>query len=302
MLGQRPAVSIEVHAPAKLNLFLEVLAKRDDGYHEIETLMVPVNLFDTLHFHAHDSASKNVVDFSYRHFFGRQFKARDDVPVGRENIIFRAIELLRRRAGVDAGAQVFLIKRVPVQSGLGGGSSDAAAALVAANRAWQLGWTESRLVSLAAELGSDVPFFIERHPAICRGRGERIESVNAIGDLHAVIIYPPGGLSTAEVYSRCRAADRPCSASELVDALGTGCPEKIRKAMLNRLQPAAEELSPWICRARDEFNKTDCAAHQLTGSGSAYFGICRNAQHARRVAALVRARTRSHVFTVRRTA
>ena len=122
------------------------------------------------------------------------------MPEGPDNLVVRAVELVRRRAGVRRGAKLLLVKRIPAAAGLGGGSSDAAAALVAANEGWRLGRSRDELADWAAELGSDVPFFLAGGPAICRGRGERVEPVAGLGALDFVVVRPPEGLSTAAVY------------------------------------------------------------------------------------------------------
>ena len=108
----------------------------------------------------------------------------------------RCLELLRRACGIEAGISFHLVKRIPSAAGLGGGSSDAAAALVAANTIWNLDWSREALAKVAAELGSDVPFFLGSQAAVCRGRGEQIEELSGLGALHFVVVRPPEGLST----------------------------------------------------------------------------------------------------------
>src|SRR5205823_2480704 len=123
--------------------------------------------------------------------------ALGELPQEADNLVTRAMQMLRSQAHVAAGARVQLLKRIPSAAGLGGGSSDAAAALVAANAGWELNWPQAELAALAARLGSDVPFFLGHGPALCRGRGEQIEPVGGLGCLHFVLVRPPAGLSTA---------------------------------------------------------------------------------------------------------
>ena len=139
MQVHRSAVEIVVQTPAKLNLFFEVLAKAADGYHEIETLMCPVDLYDTLYFEEDVSGRLSLACQWATMLGGPQGAGFDSVPCGPENLVMRAVELLRRRTGVCRGASLRLVKRIPAAAGLGGGSSDAAAALVAANLGWNLG-------------------------------------------------------------------------------------------------------------------------------------------------------------------
>jgi 4-diphosphocytidyl-2-C-methyl-D-erythritol kinase len=292
----RSAVDLVVQAPAKLNLFFEVLAKRNDGYHEVETLMCPIDLCDTLHF---QDAPDGPVEFRCQRAFGSFGRGLDDVPDGPDNLATRAVELVRRRAGVRRGAKLLLIKRIPSAAGLGGGSSDAAAALVAANEGWRLGLPRDELIRWAAELGSDVPFFLAGGPAICRGRGEIVESLARLGSLSFVVVRPPEGLATAAVYGKCRPAEQPRSVRPLLEALHRGDWSLAGSRLWNRLQPAAEMLSPWIQRLQKEFAPLDCLGHGMSGSGSSYFGLCRHARHARRSERRLRARGFDAVFTVR---
>lgn len=290
------------HAPAKINLFFEVLARRGDGYHEIETLMVPVDLTDILSFQLDPSGGISL-DCRWGTWNGRPLGDEGDaaawLPPEGENLIVRAAERLRRSANVSAGARFTLCKRIPISSGLGGGSSDAAAALLLANAGWELNWPRERLAELAAELGSDVPFFLWGQAALCRGRGERVEPLAGLRGLHAVLVRPPQGLSTAEVYRRCRPADAPRAAAPLVAALSGGDWRSAAPRVFNRLEEAAGELSPWIARLGDELRAAGCWAARMSGSGSCVFGLCGNAEQARRAAARLRARRWAAVFVVR---
>jgi 4-diphosphocytidyl-2-C-methyl-D-erythritol kinase len=293
---RRSEAGLEVWAPAKLNLFLEVLSKRPDGFHEIETLMCPISLFDTLFFRPDDSSR---ITFTVQ-TVGQQRSGEDQsLPVGSDNIVLRAIELLRPEAAAHCGAQVHLIKRIPIAAGLAGGSSDAAAALVAANLGWGLGLSAADLAERAAKLGSDVPFFLEQGAAICRGRGERVERLTGLPTMHLVVVRPPEGLSTAAVYRACRVAETPRGADRLVTALRRGQIGKLDRFLHNALEPAAERLSPWIQRLRHRFSRFDLAGHQMSGSGTSYFGVCRHQRHARRIARQLRAEGVGRVYCVR---
>lgn len=285
-----------VFAPAKLNLFLEVLGKRADGFHEIETLMVPINLYDSLSFQANDTGTVELIcESAVDRFAPREAAA---LPAAADNLVTRAVRLLCERTGITRGATLRLVKRIPIAAGLAGGSSDAAAALLLANQGWNLGWSREQLASVAAELGSDIPFFFHHGPALCTGRGERIEPVAGLGRLHLVVVHPPAGLSTAEVYRACRPAMEPHRAASLIGALRQGSPARAARWLFNRLQEAAAGLSPWIERLRSEFSKMDCLGHLMSGSGTSYFGVCRHARHARRIAAHLQARSVGQVYAV----
>jgi 4-diphosphocytidyl-2-C-methyl-D-erythritol kinase len=188
-----------------------------------------------------------------------------------------------------------LTKRIPSASGLGGASSDAAAALVAANLGWRLAWPRERLAEVAAEIGSDVPFFLTRGAAICRGRGERIEPIEP-GRLYVVVVRPPVGLSTPRVYLACQPTASPVGCERVAAALRRGQVAAVARMLNNRLEESAATLTTWIGRLRQEFSRLDVLGHQMSGSGSSYFGICRHARHARRVAARLRSRGVGMVF------
>ncbi len=314
---RRLAAAIEVWTPAKLNLHLEIFHKRNDGFHELETLMCPIRVYDTLVFRAGAARAEQVanpIGFDCRWASGLQPSTCPALPQDSRNTALRAVELLRTKAGVEATASLQLIKRIPVFAGLGGGSSDAAAALLAANLAWGLQWSQSKLMALAAEIGSDVPFFLADGWAMCRGRGEIIEPLAGMPRLSCVVVHPGVGLSTAEVYARCQPADSegessgksprernsvsdPIASDPLMEALRSGQLGQIAQRLHNRLQPAAEQLSPVVERLAADFAKAGVLGHQMSGSGSSYFGLCRNDRDARRVAALLRHRGWASVFS-----
>jgi 4-diphosphocytidyl-2-C-methyl-D-erythritol kinase len=293
----RSPVDLVIQAPAKVNLFFEVLGKRSDGYHEIESLMCPIDLYDTLHFQEDPNGA---LELRCRRVFGASGpRGLGEVPDGPDNLVLRAVELARRRSGVRRGAKLRLVKRIPAAAGLGGGSSDAAAALVAANEGWQLGRGPEELAEWAAELGSDVPFFLAGGPALCRGRGEQVTPVAGLGPLHFVVVRPPAGLSTAAVYGGCQPAQEPRRAAPLVEALRQRDWQQVTRQVFNRLQPAAEALSPWVKRLEREFAQLDLLGYGMSGSGTSYFGLCRHARQARRSARRLEARGLGSVFAQR---
>lgn len=289
MVVRRLANNLEVHAPAKLNLHLEILARRPDGFHEIETLMLSVSLYDTLLFTPR-SDDRLTLDCRWTPgLAARHGGSLGDIPAPERNIVYRAVELLRQTAGIRRGAEIQVVKRIPSQAGLGGASSDAAAALLAANVGWELNWTNDRLAELAGQLGSDIPFFFTGGAAICRGRGEQIQSLGAVPPLHVVVVRPPEGLSTPAVYKACRPAATPDDVAGITSAVQRGEAGEVARRLMNRLQQPAEQLSSAVVSLREAFARTDCLGHQMSGSGSSYFGIARSARHARRVAAQLQA-------------
>jgi 4-diphosphocytidyl-2-C-methyl-D-erythritol kinase len=299
METQQDSAGIVLHAPAKLNLFFEVLAKRADGYHEIESLMCPIDLYDTLYFRKEPSDRLEMA-CQWACVPGEQDSAGfAQIPVGPENLVLRAAELARHHKAVDCGASMRLVKRIPAAAGLGGGSSDAAAALKAANLGWDLGLSSGELAALAGELGSDVPFFLAGGAAICRGRGEFVEPVAGTDTWHFVVVRPPQGLATAAVYAACRPGDPLRELAPVAEAFREGDSPQLGRLLFNRLQSAAEVLSPWIARLREAMAEEGCLGHGMSGSGSSYFGLCRHARQARRIARRLRAMGLGSVFAVR---
>lgn len=300
-----------VRAPAKLNVYLDVLGRRTDGFHEIETFLIPVRLWDSIALRSTPAASDSrpgPISLRVRSYWPSSVRPSPEAPPGGDdNLIVRALRLLRERSGCTAGVHVELVKRIPMAAGLGGGSSDAAAALRWANNAWRLGWNRQRLLSLGAEIGSDVPFFLLGGAAICRGRGEDVEPVSGIRPMHFVIAKPWLGLATGAVY---QALDSVAAASDsaphdrrrlnqLVSTLRASRYGDLERLMVNRLEAAAERLLPWIIQIRRIFLQLGCLAHQLSGSGSSYFGICRSAQHARRLAAVLKSNQLGFIYVTR---
>ncbi|HHM12490.1 MAG TPA: 4-(cytidine 5'-diphospho)-2-C-methyl-D-erythritol kinase [Planctomycetaceae bacterium] len=291
----RVGKAVVAAAPAKINLFLEILARRDDGFHELETVMVAVNLYDTIELTATDDGELHL---ECRVPPARQARGLQDgssrlwadLPSGGENLAVRALRLLQQASSTRQGASLRLTKRIPLQAGLGGGSSDAAAALLAANQLWNLHWTRERLLPLAAELGSDVPFFLTGGAAVCRGRGERVEPIAGVASMPLVIAHPGTGLSTARVYAACHVPSRPLSARDAIAAVRRGDRCARARAMANRLSEPARRISEEIAALGADFRRLLGQGYQMTGSGAAYFGVCRSLRQARRAARWLRGR------------
>ncbi len=283
MLVVRDRDGLVVHAPAKLNLFLEVLGRRPDGFHSLETLMVSVDLWDTLLF-KEDPEGKiklECLNAGTASSLGSDWEA---VPEGDDNLVVRAARLLQRHTGCKAGAGIRLQKRIPAAAGLGGGSSDAAAALAGLNQLWKTGLSTEQLSRLAAELGSDVPFFLSpTRAALCRGRGELIEPVQLPAGLPFVVVRPLTGLSTADVYRLCRPAQFPRSARPLVECLKRGRLSEAAGLFHNALLGPAERLNEDVAKVRSALANEPLLGWSLSGSGSALFGLC----HSRRQASAI---------------
>ena len=284
--------SLTVETPAKLNLFLELLGRRPDGYHELETLLISVGLYDTLVFTPADSDQIELV------WGSRGTGLPADLPVDERNLIIRAARLLRQHTGTNQGAHITLHKRIPVEAGMGGGSSDAAATLVGLNRVWKLGLPMSELHNLAATLGSDVNFFLDSPvAAVGRGRGEQITPVDVRGVLPFVIVKPHSGCSTAAVFRHVQLPSAPKSITTLCSALGTGQTQHVAKLLHNALQAPVVDLNVDVALTLQTLQQQDVLAAGMTGSGSACFGLCRSVRQARTIARSLSSQELGQVFS-----
>ncbi len=276
---------IVVFAPAKLNLYLRVLGKRSDGFHELQTLICFISLYDQITLQPHREQDGLVVSWATGSA-GGDLERRVISTWNPNNLIVRAVELFRARSGIRRPVRICLQKRIPARSGLGGGSSDAAAVLWGLNRLYRLGLSREQLAGWAAELGSDVPCFLYSGLCLCTGRGEQVQPLGWLPRLHAVVVFPPQGLSTAEVYGHWNESEQGKGPGirEAVRAWGQGSPAAWRNGLFNSLEPVARKLCPGLQQLRRHLESRGHWAGQLSGSGSAYFVLCRNRVQARRLA------------------
>lgn len=197
--------------------------------------------------------------------------------------MLKAAIRFREETGCTAGALIRLAKRVPWAAGLGGGSSDAAAALVGLNELWKLGLAPADLARIGAGIGSDVPFFLNGPAAWCTGRGEVAEPVTIGRPLDLVLVKPPDGLATADVYRKVRVPAAPVDGAAARAALAAGDVEALGRALFNRLQEPAMELSPAVADWHRRLRATGAPWALMSGSGTCLFGLCRSAAEAGRV-------------------
>jgi 4-diphosphocytidyl-2-C-methyl-D-erythritol kinase len=254
---------------AKVNLVLEVLGKRPDGYHELSTVMQAVDLFDRL---TMETAGTITLETS-----------EAALPTDDRNLVVRAARLLRESAGVDAGARIVLDKRIPVAAGLGGGSSDAAATLWGLNRLWGLRWRRERLVEVAVKLGMDVPFFLGR--ALGTARGEVISPLPGIGGYAMVLVNPGVGLSTQEVYGRVPKGWRAEAEGtrRMLDALKRRSGVGVAAALTNHLERWVEPVMPVIGQMKAALLAAGALGAAMSGSGPTVFGLARSLDQARQI-------------------
>ena len=272
-----------VKAPAKLNLFLEVLGGRDDGYHEIVTVMQTITLFDELIFSLEPEALRLVCN-------------SDDVPHDEGNLVLRAARMLREHAATHGGARITLVKNIPVGAGLGGGSSDAAATLKALNTLWGLDLPQRDICAMAARLGSDVNFFLVGGTAICRGRGERVEPIANVPRRVYVVVYPEVNMSTREIYENLPAALTTSVKDHKLIVSGMVCTGGAGEGYYNRLESVALGLCEPLSGLKETMQVVGLQGVTMTGSGSAFFGIAKDRKGAQAIAEQLRETGCGRVF------
>ena len=273
-------IPLTAEAPAKINLFFEVLGKRSDNFHEIVSVAMPIRLFDTLTFSATDGSQIQFECMSDGHT-----PTDKNIPVDDTNLVVRAVKTIKRHFSIQKGAMITLTKRIPSQAGLGGGSSDAVAALRLACRGWNLDVSDAELLSIAAELGSDCPIFLYDSPTISRGRGEQVQPLPPIPPLWFVLLKPPEGLSTANVYAECMPLHdgQFRQPDALLTALTSGNVQEIGQHLLNRLEVPAQKLWHRFGTIKEQLLSAGCLAVQMSGSGTTFFGLCADEVHAMEV-------------------
>jgi 4-diphosphocytidyl-2-C-methyl-D-erythritol kinase len=268
----RASRRLTLTAAAKVNLTLEVLGKRPDGYHEIVTVMQTVDLADRLILEDADELALTT--------------SAADVPADGGNLALRAAAALREAAKVERGVRVRLDKRIPVAAGLGGGSSDAAAVLLGLNRLWALRWPVARLAEVAVTLGMDVPFFLRGGVALGTGRGEQLTPLTGM-PLALVLVNPGRPLGTAAVYGRVTPATYSDGARArlAVAALRTRKPARLAASLYNGLEEAASGLDRELGRIRAALVAAGALGAAMSGSGPTVFGVARSFEQARQIRA-----------------
>lgn len=288
--------ALAVDTPAKLNLFLRVIGRRSDGFHDLETVMVAIDLFDTLCFAtaSDDSAYETTLRIDQTRIGGEQ------LPTDSRNLIRKAVDLVREHSERSDAVSIDVTKRIPMQAGLAGGSSNAAATLLALNRIWNLNWSREKLLELGGQLGSDVNFFLgPTGTALCCGRGEVIQPVPSIANRPVVVVHPPSGLSTAKVFQACTPDSTGPSASDFVTQLEHKPEVAFSSSLQNTLETPAQMLNPDVNHVLSTLSRESVIGHLMSGSGSSCFAICRSHRQARTVAARLRARRTGRVFVAR---
>jgi 4-diphosphocytidyl-2-C-methyl-D-erythritol kinase len=261
-------MTLQVKSPCKINLLLNILGKRPDGFHELETVMQPLPIFDDLEFETGGNGIQLTCD-------------NPALPVDNQNLVYRAAEKFRLEARITEGVTIRLNKKIPLAAGLGGGSANAAMTLIALNNLFDRPLSDERLKEMAAGLGSDVPFFLGEGPALATGRGERIQRLNpflALKGLALFLVHPGFGIATAWAYQKLQKFPGALNgqsgrAEKLATSLGSGSVSEAMSGLYNSLEAPALEKYPILQLYQDFLRQEGALGTLMSGSGSTTFAF-----------------------------
>ena len=266
--------SIILKGRAKINLTLDVVGKRENGYHDLEMIMQTVNLYDTIYIR------KTKVS-------GIRLKANYSwLPTNEKNIAYRAAQLFFEESGIDGGVAIEITKRIPVAAGLAGGSTDAAATLIGLNRLYETNYSREKLMEMGLKLGADVPFCIARGTMLAEGIGEELTPLTPMPHTHVVLVKPPISVSTAVVYKslNLNCIKKHPETKTVIEALEEGNVQKIADHMSNVLEEVTIAMHPEIEQLKKDFMKQGAIGAMMSGSGSTVFGLFNTREAASRAA------------------
>jgi 4-diphosphocytidyl-2-C-methyl-D-erythritol kinase len=260
-------------ASAKINLSLDVLHKRNDGYHEVEMVMTMVDLAD--HIEMQELPRDTIIISSQSGY----------IPLDEKNLAFQAARLIKDRYEVSQGVYIHLDKKIPVAAGLAGGSSDAAATLRGLNRLWRLQIPMDELQRLGAELGSDVPFCVTGGTALATGRGERLQPIESPPQCWVILAKPPINVSTSDIYTRLNAQNIKAHPStvNVLEAIRSKNLDKLCQNMGNVLEEVTLDLYPIVRQLKQSMERLGAEGVLMSGSGPTVFGIVSKEAKAERI-------------------
>jgi 4-diphosphocytidyl-2-C-methyl-D-erythritol kinase len=286
---------VKIRAPAKINVRLRVVGKRKDGYHLLDTIIVPVSLYDDVEIRRLKALDEK------GHRQGSRIEVTCDhpsVPSGDKNLVYRAARAFVQTQGLEARLRIGIRKRIPVGAGLGGGSSDAAATLLGLNQLFKLGLSNRSLQKLAIGVGADVPFFLARSPARVRGIGERLTVLQRFPRLWLIILYPGFEVSTKWVYANYRPTLTMRGLNTSIISSLRSC-KKIAAMMVNDLEAVTMRRYPVIGLLKEELARHGAVGVLMSGSGSSVFGLFDNKRKAQRAFRRLRKKGGPQAFLAR---
>lgn len=253
--------SITVNCPAKINLSLDILGKRDDGYHEINTIMQTISLEDKI-------TIKKACEFSIS-------SNNKDIPLDDKNIALKAAKIIFNKASIEGGVEIYIEKNIPVAAGLAGGSSDAAGTILGINNLYSLNLSKEDMMEIANSIGSDITYLLERGTAFCTGRGEKVKKLKSLKDHFVLIARPDIDISTKWVYDNLNfinIKERPNN-NLLIDAINRNDIKFISNNLVNVLENVTIDKYNIISDIKKEMMNSGALGALMSGSGASVFGI-----------------------------
>ncbi|WP_208560457.1 4-(cytidine 5'-diphospho)-2-C-methyl-D-erythritol kinase [Marinilactibacillus kalidii] len=259
-------------APAKINLTLNVLGKRNDGFHEMRMIMTSIDLSDRLTL---TSKEQDEITLSCNAAF---------IPLNKKNIVYQAARLLKETYGIQAGIHIAIEKKIPVAAGLGGGSSDAAATLRGLNRLWALDLSLEKLAELGEKIGSDVPFCVYGKTAFATGKGEIIQLINDFPKCWVIVVKPPKGISSWTVFEELDLMSIPrYDHQRMIEAINANDYEEVVQYAGNALEEISTQQQPTIKRIKDKMESFGVDVAVMSGTGPTVYGLTRQRSKAQRI-------------------
>lgn len=259
-------------APAKINLTLDTLYRRDDGFHEVEMIMTSVDLIDRLSFELlQDDTIKLHCDSA-------------NIPIDQRNLVYQAADLLKRTFHVKQGVSIHLQKKIPIAAGLAGGSADCAATFRGLNRLWQLNLSLDELADLASQLGSDIAYCIYNKTALCQGRGEKLTFLPSLPNAWCILAKPSISVSTADVYGAldCHQVLHP-NTQQALQAIKTNNYALLCQSLGNSLEDVTLKKYPQVLKLKEIMQKAGADAVLMSGSGPTVFALVTHENQVRRI-------------------
>ncbi len=253
---------IKIRGRAKINLSLDVLGKRKDGYHEVQMIMQQIDLYDEIFIK--ESPKRIVLESNCRF-----------LPTNEENLAYRAARLMMVHYNIDRGVQIYINKKIPVAAGLAGGSTNAAAVMIGLNQLWDLGATKEELMRIALPLGSDIPFCILGGAALAEGIGERLMPIQGLHHVWIVLCKPNIGVSTAEVYQRLEIGkiSKHPPTNKLLEAMENKDLYTVSRNLCNVLEPVTMDRYPVVKEIKRKMMEYHALGSLMSGSGPTVFGL-----------------------------
>ncbi|EFR43532.1 4-(cytidine 5'-diphospho)-2-C-methyl-D-erythritol kinase [Streptococcus pseudoporcinus] len=264
--------SIIERAPAKINLGLDIQGKREDGYHDLEMVMVSVDLCDYISVSALEEDCIQVASDCPK------------MPVNAKNDVFKAAQLIKENYQIKSGVSIFLTKKIPVCAGMGGGSSDAAATIRALNQLWDLKMSTAEMIALGMEIGSDVPYCIEAGCSRISGKGEIVQPIDGHFSSWVVLVKPDFGISTRTVFPNVDLENiSRVNIDTIVETIEGNDYQAMIAAMGNALEDVSIARKPFIQKIKDKMVSSGADVALMTGSGPSVFALCQSEKQANRV-------------------